>query len=321
MRFHPENPYGSARVTPHLTDARVFLRTTKQKYDLIVFAFLDSTSLLSGFSSIRLDNYVYTVESLKDAKALLAPGGTLILSFATGRSFATNRLYASLENAFGTPPAAYFTNYWVKGVLLVEGAAQSKDLSAANLTRTVPPTNGVLLATDDWPFLYLQERSIPISILLAALLFLFASWFLLRWLNLLGEGALFSYFHFFLLGTGFLLLETKAVTQMALLFGTTWLVNVVVICSFLLMALLSNAVAARWNVPFPLSYGLLAALLVADLYFPYSWLNSFGFGGRVILGGGWSALPVLVSGTIFSMGIKKVTNTATALGVNLFVLF
>lgn len=200
MRFHPEDPYGSTRVTPHLTDARVFLRTTKQKYDLIVFAFLDSTSLLSGLSSMRLDNYVYTVESFKNARTLLAPGGTLVLSFATGRSFATNRLYARVEKAFGTPPAAYFTDYWVKGVLLVEGATRSTDLSGANTTRTIPPTDGVLLATDDWSFLYLQQRSIPTSVLRASLLLLFAAWFSLRWLDLLGEGAIFILFPFLSVG-------------------------------------------------------------------------------------------------------------------------
>ena len=50
-----------------MDDARAFLKKTRDKYDLVVFAFLDSTTLLSGFSSLRLDNYVYTVESFSDA--------------------------------------------------------------------------------------------------------------------------------------------------------------------------------------------------------------------------------------------------------------
>lgn len=75
---------------------------------------------------------------------------------------------------------------------------------------------------------------------------------------------------------------------------------------------------ASWNVPLPLGYALLATLLVADLYFPYAYLNSLDFWWRVTLGGGWSALPVLVSGIVFSMGIKKVADTAAAMGVNLF---
>jgi hypothetical protein len=181
-----------------------------------------------------------------------------------------------------------------------------------------PLTYGVQLATDDWPFLYLQNRSIPVSILLAAVSFLFAAWLVLHGLDLLREGTIVSRAHFLLLGTGFLLLETKAVTQMSLLFGTTWFVSLVVICSFLLMALLSNALVACWNVPIALSYGLLGSVLIADQYFPYSHLNSLPWGWRVLLGGAWSALPVLLSGAIFSTGLKRVADPATVLGVNLF---
>ncbi len=318
VRFHPEHPYRSARVTAYATDARAFLRTAKGKYDLIVFAFLDSTTLLSGFSSMRLDNYVYTVESFTDARALLSPEGTLALSFATSRSFATDRLSASLEKAFGVPPAAYLTSYVVKGILLVEGERRIVDISGPNATREAVPTQGVLLATDDWPFLYLRDRSIPNSIVLAATLLLFAGWILLRQLDLATWNFSSHHAQFFLLGAGFLLLETKAVTQMSLLFGTTWFVNLVVICSFLLMALLSNAVVVSWNVPLALSYFLLFAVLVADMWFPYSHLNTLNFWWRVILGGGWSALPVLLSGAIFSTGIKRVGDTATVLGMNLF---
>ena len=283
-----------------------------------MFAFLDSTTLLSGFSSIRLDNYVYTVESFEDARRLLAPDGTLIVSFAATRSFAADRLYATLQKAFDTPPAAYFTDYGVKGVLLVEGAGRSTVLSGANLAQAFPSTDGVLLATDNWPFLYLRNRSIPISILLVAILFLCGAWVLLRSLNLLENGAIASYSHFFFLGAGFLLLETKAITQMSLLFGATWFVNLVVISSFLTMALLSNAVVAWRNVPVSVSYVLLAASLLADLFFPYAHLNSLAFGWRIVVGGAWCALPVLLSGAIFSMAIKQVADTATALGVNLF---
>jgi hypothetical protein len=317
-RLHPEHPYDSSRVTTHVTDARAFLRTSQEKYDLIVFAFLDSTTLLSGFSSIRLDNYVYTVESFEDARKLLAPDGTLIISFAATRSFAADRLYATLQKAFDAAPAAYFTDYGVKGVLLVEGAGRSIALSGANLTPEFPSTNGVLLATDDWPFLYLRNRSIPISILLVAILFLCGAWFVLRSMNLLENGAIASCSHFFFLGAGFLLLETKAITQMSLLFGATWFVNLVVISSFLAMALLSNAAVSWRNVPVSVSYVLLALCLLADLFLPYTHLNSLGFGWRIVVGGVWSALPVLLSGAIFSMGVKQVANTATALGVNLF---
>jgi hypothetical protein len=46
--------------------------------------------------------------------------------------------------------------------------------------------------------------------------------------------------HLFLLGAGFMLLETRSVTQMALLFGSTWIVNAVVFASILLTILVAN---------------------------------------------------------------------------------
>ena len=71
-RDHPEHPYDSPRVTVYVDDARAFLKKTKKKYDLIIFGYLDSAILLSSFSSLRLDNYVYIVESFQNAKATLA---------------------------------------------------------------------------------------------------------------------------------------------------------------------------------------------------------------------------------------------------------
>ncbi len=44
----------------------------------------------------------------------------------------------------------------------------------------------------------------------------------------------------FFLGAGFMLLETKGVVHMALLFGSTWMVNSIVFFAILVMILLSN---------------------------------------------------------------------------------
>ena len=44
----------------------------------------------------------------------------------------------------------------------------------------------------------------------------------------------------FFLGAGFMLLETKGVVHMALLFGSTWMVNSVVFVAILVMILLAT---------------------------------------------------------------------------------
>ena len=294
---------------------------SKQKYDLIVFALLDSTTLLSSFSSLRLDNYVYTIEGLQSAKGHLADQGTLVLSFAVGRSFAADRLYATLEAAFGTSPAAYFTEFHRNGMMLVEGAARSRvlpQLSEVSSEMHARTGRDTLLATDSWPFLYLTHRAIPDSVLVTAALFLLMALIVLRKTNCIAWRNSPLHLHFFLLGAGFLLLETKAITQLSLFFGGTWIVNSVVIGAFLIMALVANALAGMLRISIAALYGILLVLLVADFWFPYSAINSLQEGGKFLLGGGWAALPVFFSGIVFSSSLQRFGRPAEALGVNLF---
>jgi hypothetical protein len=75
----------------------------------------------------------------------------------------------------------------------------------------------------------------------------------------------------FFLGAGFMLLETKSVVHMALLFGSTWLVNSVVFFAILVMILASNlyvlALKPRNLWPY---YLLLVASLVVNIVVPMS---------------------------------------------------
>ena len=59
--LHPEKPYDNPAVHVVVDDARAFLKRSNRKYDLVDFAYLDSHSAFSSMSSIRLDNYIYTV--------------------------------------------------------------------------------------------------------------------------------------------------------------------------------------------------------------------------------------------------------------------
>jgi hypothetical protein len=122
----------------------------------------------------------------------------------------------------------------------------------------------------------------------------------------------------FFLGTGFLLLETKAVTQLALLFGGTWIVNSVVIAAFLAMALVANALAASVRLSMVAMYSILLALLIADFWFSYSTINGLSAGAKILVGGGWAALPVFFSGIVFSSSLQSFGRPAEVLGVNLF---
>ena len=42
IRYHPNRPYDDKRVFRYLDDGRHFLRTTERKYDLVIYALVDS---------------------------------------------------------------------------------------------------------------------------------------------------------------------------------------------------------------------------------------------------------------------------------------
>jgi hypothetical protein len=119
------------------------------------------------------------------------------------------------------------------------------------------------LPSDDWPFLYLREATIPalnirgmivVAVLSLVILFLFAPVRTIR-----------PNWQMFFLGAGFMLLETKGVVHMALLFGSTWVVNSIVFFTILGMILLSNLFVwvAKPRTLWPY-YGLLIAALIVN---------------------------------------------------------
>src|SRR4029079_8455554 len=72
---HPDHPYSDPRVTAICDDARHFLRTTNKKYDLVVFALIDSLTRQSSFSSVRLESYMFTEESFQAVRQHLTARG------------------------------------------------------------------------------------------------------------------------------------------------------------------------------------------------------------------------------------------------------
>ena len=319
-RMHPEQPYAHPAVKVHITDARAFFdRASPQAYDLIVFAYLDAHTMLSSYSSLRLDNFVYTVESLRAAKRLLAPNGTMVLAFDSGRQFVDNRIATMLKQAFdGVTPHIYATGYDGMGLAFVEGAARTRPpLSDPEERSSRYKTENVIPATDDWPFLYLASKSIPVGIWSVLLLFLGGAVWLLR--GTFGVSGLRNpeMMHFFALGAAFLLLETKGVTQLSLLFGSTWITNTVVIAGFMLMAILANVVASKWSVNKILRYAGLALAILFDGFFPYSSLAQFGDVGKALAATGLIGLPVFFSGLIFSISFRGTSDRTKALGANL----
>ena len=316
-QYHPERPYDSPRVSVIVNDARAFFNHSHRKYDLIIFGYLDSHTMLSSFSSLRLDNYVYTVESFRQAKDLLKDNGSMFVAFDSGRSLVTTRQFATLTRALGSAPKALFTGYDLYGVLFVYGKAQAAQIpTMEDLTPTlIKSAAAVPVTTDAWPFVYLPYRTIPIWILLALVVVWICMKKLIR--NTIGFEVLRDWknAHFFLLGTGFLLLETNAISKLSLLFGSTWVVNAVVISTFLVTTLAANMIVAHATISRRVSYAWLVIVITGSSIIPYDRFTSSPT--AAVVAGLLIASPVFFSGLIFSSSFRDVTSPARTLGVNM----
>ncbi len=318
--LHREKPYRSPKVNVFVDDARSFIRRTNKTYDLITFGYLDAHRVLSQFSSVRMDNFIYTKESFMDIKKRLKPGGHIVLTYLGFRRWIEEKLYAGLKEVFGQDVRAIRTTTYNPDdtVILVAG----DDVS--NLTLPNSPyfkfdqgfinTGGFI--SDDWPYLYLKDRGIPIHYFIILLIVLFLSLLGIKNTTKLSWERFNA--HFFFLGAGFLLLETVSITRFALLFGSTWIVNSVVFVSIMIMILLANAIVAKArNINMRIVYALLfISIFINWLIKPEAYL-SLNHAFLVIFASIIMSLPLFFSGIVFASSFKKATDITGVFAFNL----
>ena len=248
-KYHPQRPYDSKKVNVIQNDARNFIQHTKNKYDLIVYGMLDSHSSLSGRGGIRLDSYVYTVESFKEARKTLTNDGYLSLSFNLSEAPLGLKIYAMLTEAFDGKEPLVITHYrentdqfQMQPYAFLIGKNIDKNFKIKNpdvsytsffsneseLAKVISVSHRFTLFRDIWPKSY---------IFIIFLIFL-SSFFLIHRINPINKSN-FSPVCFFL-GAGFMLVETKGITELALVYGSTWFVVSIVIACVLIMAYLAN---------------------------------------------------------------------------------
>jgi SAM-dependent methyltransferase len=170
--------------------------------------------------------------------------------------------------------------------------------------------------SDDWPFLYLHEPSIPTLNL--------------RGIALLGTLSLIVLFIFapirkvrpsgrmFFLGAGFMLLETKGVVHMALLFGATWMVNSIVFFSILTMILLSNlyVLVVKPCRLWPYFGFLFASLFLSSVIPMNSFLALPGI-AKLIASCSLVYIPVFFAGVIFATSFRDSRQPDVDFGSNI----
>lgn len=332
---HPDKPYIDPKVNLIVNDARWHLHDTDKKYDMILFADLDPGATLNTASFMRVDNYVYTLESLKSAYACLKPDGVMSLAFATGADHpVTVRLYNTIKAATGEDPVVLVDRSYESCMFLL-GPGLRKDKAAfdarlkeclaydteLSLWSPNDEQRKVRIATDDWPFLYLQFDAVGMvlySVVLAVIIFLPVPFlFKAEKVSLLAPQS----FSMFVLGEAFMLMETKCCTELSLQFGNTWVVSSVVIFSFLTLSFLANLLVLRLDDRrlhslMPAVYGLLTLVLLLNFFLSAQAIALPAAGAKAITTF-ISCLPVFFGGIIFSSHFKRATDPNMALAANL----
>ena len=328
---HPDQPYSDPRVTVVCDDARHFLRTTTKRYDLVVFALIDSLTVQSSFSGVRLESYMFTKESFEAVRERLSSRGVMVLYNYFREKWLVDRLANTSAAVFGREPVGHvhqdraYLAVMLAGPRLAELTAPPPlppDVMAYGQSHAPSPAHplardpSVVPATDNWPFLYMRAPELPRHYLAALSLVLVVS-ALAVWLAR-GSGSGAWSWHFFFLGAGFMLLETKSIVQFALLWGSTWSSASLAIASVLVMALASALVASRIEIR---RRGVIAAALFALIAVNYLVpVGRVTFDSRIAESLFYGLLvfsPVFCAGLLFSSSFKESSSTAEDFGANL----
>jgi len=333
---HPDKPYSDPRVTIVNDDARHYLATTTKKYDLIVFALIDSLTVQSSFSSVRLESYMFTEESFRAVRDHLTPRGVMALYNYFREKWLVDRLANTAATVFGQEPLAHVHQERAYLAVMLIGPRLREltsppplpglDLAYGQAHDPTPATPlrrdaSVIPATDNWPFLYMRAPEIPRHYIAALAVVLLVSVISVGATLRFSGSALRnpqSALSFFFLGAGFMLLETKSIVQFALLWGSTWSSASLAIASVLAMALASALIAARIDVRRRGSIlVVLLALLVVNYMVP---VGRVSFASRALESLFYGVLvfsPVLCAGLIFSSSYKRSASSAVDFGANL----
>jgi SAM-dependent methyltransferase len=363
IRYHPNHPYQDKTVVRHLDDGRHFLRTTDRKYDLVVYALVDSLILHSGYANIRLESYLFTEQAFADIRSVLKPDGIFVMYNYYRQGWIVERIAAMAKQVFGCDPivlglpyaetlkssehAAFMTiiagcnpriaaafrehgTFWLNVVppenLTVDGfivQPGSIPVEQRDKWEQIAPTRlihdleaSTQFTSDDWPFLYVSGKLIPdltvrsmivLGVLGIAMVYLF-----------MPKGRLRLSSRMFFLGAAFMLLETKAVVQMALLFGSTWLVNSAVFFTVLVLILLANLYVLKMpSVRLGLHYAALLIFLAATVLVPFDTFLSGGIVWHYVVPCVLALGPMFFAGVIFARSFRDEVNPDQAFGFNI----
>lgn len=326
--MHPDHPYADPKVNVVINDARNFLRRSTDKYDAIIFGLLDSHTEVSGYTNMRVDNYVYTKDSFEQAARLLKPDGIMALKFEVRQpwTWIGDRFYHTLTEVFGREPLTYYAppvGPMLSGTVFLESFGKQlwKDAEKPELRQFVKthaplfvPSQNVTVATDDWPYPYNRDHSVPRTYLTVSFILLVVAYFMVRKDFVMRERDTWA---MFFLGAGFMLMETQLVCRLTLYFGTTWVVNSIAVSTVLAVLVFANFILEHRKTPIdrrPVFVVLLISI-VANYFIPWQDLPFTPWMTGALLSGAF-AVTILMAGLIFTTTLQKAGRKSSALGAN-----
>lgn len=318
--LHPEKPYDKKNVNLYVMDARTFLRTTDKKYDLILFAYVDSHAAFSSLSSLRMDNYLFTRESLTDAAKCLKKDGVIVITFLSMADWLWEKHAKALGAATGTKPLGFCLNNGNVdvGTLVAGPGLSGRTPNVQGLPpRTVDLNVETPISTDDWPFLFLPKHEIPTVYMIPIFLVLAFGFALVTPQMKEGRKDLLNW-QMFLMGMGFMLLEVRAMSALSLLYGSTWIVNSTVISGVMVVILIANLVASKIsrNLIYPVA-GLVILALLGSTFTSLSDLAQLGSMTGQSLGTIIYLSPMVFASVMFALLFKETKSSSTALAFNI----
>src|SRR5215469_3505381 len=333
-RLNPDHPYSNPRVHVVINDGRSFLQNTTDHYDLIIFALPDSLTLTSSNTSLRLESFLLTQDALATARTRLTSNGVVVLYNYYRQDWLVQKLADMVGNAFHQQPLVTTYGGWGRAAAIMAGprlATLPRGEFGTYHEQPVPtgstylrvlgqgyyPLTSATPATDDWPFLYLQDRSFPtIYILGLAMVALYA---LIGTVTFAPRKTLRRFdWHMFFLGVAFMLLEVKSLTTFSLLFGSTWLVNALVFFAILSSVLLAVLVNRRLKIRrIGLFYLLLFAILAVNVLLPPESLLLGNPVARYLLASALAFAPVFLANIVFANSFRDSETADIAFASNL----
>jgi len=319
---HPEDPYADPRVDTHVDDGRAYLERSDERWDRILLALPDSLTLVQGQSSLRLESYLFTEEAVRSAREHLAPGGVFAMYNWYRQDWLVDRYAETLAGVFDQPPCVSRLGNNL-AVLLASDDAAALDCPADEVWAS--PPNAPEPVSDDHPFPYLENRSVPTLYVGSGLLVLALSLGAVAGITLVGRHdkaravrEMAGYADLFFMGVAFMLLETKSVVQFALLFGTTWLVNAMVFVGVLASVLVAVAVSRRVSFRRPARlYGVLLVALALAWVIPPDRLLDLDVVPRFLAAATLAFFPIFTANLLFTQRFKDTSSSTMAFGANL----